>query len=83
MRLRVCRFPNIQWSSLIHPKDGAEIYILSNVLSQNHPSELYWAPSQTVSGITGPMKSIAAVPLLAGLVAAHSGVWNVEVDGNL
>jgi hypothetical protein len=29
------------------------------------------------------MKPAIAVPLLAGLVAAHSGVWNVEVDGNL
>jgi hypothetical protein len=34
-------------------------------------------------GIVSPMKLIIAVPLLAGLAAAHSGVWQVEVDGNV
>jgi len=29
------------------------------------------------------MKAGLVLPLFAGLVAAHSGVWNVEVDGNM
>jgi hypothetical protein len=29
------------------------------------------------------MKTTFAVPLVAAVVAAHSGVWNVEVDGNM
>jgi hypothetical protein len=34
-------------------------------------------------GIGSNMKTNFVIPLFAGFVAAHSGVWNVEVDGNM
>jgi hypothetical protein len=62
--------------------DGVEIYILLNVLFQI--ALLNYIQSSLIAFRTvSPMKPAIAVPLLAGLVAAHSGVWNVEVDGNM
>jgi hypothetical protein len=28
------------------------------------------------------MKSLIAITLFASLALAHSGVWNIEIDGN-
>jgi hypothetical protein len=82
MHLRIGCVLNIWRPSWVFLPDGAEVHIPLNVLFQTTFLD-YIQSSLIAFRIVSAMKPTVAVPLLAGLVAAHSGVWNVEVDGNM